>query len=269
MNSLEISTDISSHLHYMRLGSGPAMMLLHGFPENGTLWQSIGERLAKDFTVIIPDIPGAGQSSLDAETVSLEEIADSLKGILDKEQISSILLVGHSMGGYITMAFAEKYPSMVAGISLVHSSAGADGEEKKETRRKSISLIRKGGKKPFVQQMVPALFSEGFKQHNHGVIERQIERGLMLKDESMVAFYTAMMNRPDRIANLKGTDMPVQWIIGKEDSVVAPSAVMQQCSLANVNFVSIYPGCAHMSMLEQPDKLYSDLKEFGIFCYKE
>src|SRR5690606_25097329 len=108
------------------------------------------------------------------------------------------VMVGHSMGGYIALAFAEKYPKVLKGLSLVHSTATADTEEKKETRRKSIALIEKGGKDAFVKGMIPNLFSNHFKGAHPEIIQKQIEQGQKLKAESMVGFYTAMINRPDR-----------------------------------------------------------------------
>ncbi|RYZ55916.1 MAG: alpha/beta hydrolase [Sphingobacteriales bacterium] len=267
MRSYTIQSAISSNLHFRKSGEGPVVMLLHGFPSNGQLWEDTGNRLSSRFTVIIPDIPGSGSSTLDKEDVSLEDMAHALKEICVSAGIEKLVVVGHSMGGYISLAFHELFPDLVAGLSLVHSSASADNDEKKETRRKSIRLIENGGKRPFVEQMIPALFDEGFARENPGLVKRQIAEGMQLSERSMVAFYKAMINRPDRTSNLPGATIPVQWIIGESDKVIPVSTAMEQCQLASVNFVSVYQNTGHMSMLEKPDTLYGDLEKFIEHCF--
>lgn len=130
-----IHTDQFPCLAYRKFGEGPVIVLLHGFPENGNLWRDIWPALAKHNTVIIPDLPGSGESTFANEDLSIEHLAESVKLILDKEGIDEIVLAGHSMGGYIALAFAEKYPVMLRGLSLIHSTAAPDSDEKKKTGR--------------------------------------------------------------------------------------------------------------------------------------
>jgi len=158
----EISTPVSSTVYYCKMGSGPAVVLLHGFPESGTLWQNIWHELAASYTVIIPDFPGSGKSVLEKET-SIAEMAECVNDIMNNEGIDSAVIAGHSMGGYVAFAFADMYPGKVKGLTLVHSTPEADDDEKIKTRLKSIELIRKGAKNTFITHMVPNLFSENFK----------------------------------------------------------------------------------------------------------
>ena len=268
MEHIDIRTDHFPNIHYRKTGSGPVVVLLHGFPEDGELWDNVYPALSGQYTVIIPDIPGSGQSTLGGEEVSMDSLADGITAILSHEKIEEIVLAGHSMGWYIAMAFAASHRPWLKGLSLVHSSAASDTEEKKETRRKSIELIRKGGKEPFVKGMITNLFSASYKEQNEDVLEKHVQKGLELPADSMIAFYNAMINRPDRTSILKELNIPVQWIIGKEDGVIPMNAALQQSKLANVNFVSVYNGCGHMSMVEQPERLANDLKEFISYCYK-
>lgn len=255
-------------LSYVKTGSGPAIILLHGFPESGSLWRYVWPQLSENFTVIVPDLPGSGDASFNGDSLSIEQLAESVKQVVDNEGISEMIMVGHSMGGYVALAFADLYGNSLKGLSLVHSTAAADNDEKKEARRKSIALIEKGGKDAFIRQMVPALFSKAFKEGKPDVLEQEIERGLQLDGKSMVAFYNAMINRPARITTLEKASYPIQWIFGEEDTIVPPEKVMQQSTLADVNFVSVYSGCAHMSMLEDPERLADDLNDFGGYCFK-
>lgn len=255
-------------LAYRRSGSGPALVLIHGFPENGTLWQKIWTALSESFTLIIPDLPGSGISAYSGnEPFSVELMARSVQLMLEHAQITQAVFAGHSMGGYVALAFADLFPGYVKGVSLVHSSAYADTEEKKELRRKSIAIIRKGGKEIFVRQMVPNLFAPYTQKHFPERIEEQTQSSLTLPAESLVNFYNAMINRPDRTQLLTGAAFPVQWIIGKDDTAVPPQQGLQQSFLTNVNFVSVYNNCGHMSMIEHPDLLTRDLKEFTHYCF--
>lgn len=249
---------------YRKIGKGPAIVLVHGFPENGYLWHNIWTELATSgFTVIIMDLPGAGMSTFEGENISMEEMGDSIKAIMDNEGVDKAAIVGHSMGGYVAMAFAERYHSHVAGLSLVHSVASADNEEKKQTRQKAIELMRNGKKETFIRQMIPGLFAEVYKKERPQAIEQQIERGVALETKAMIAFYTAMMNRPDRTRILEEADFPVQFIIGEDDNVIKIEAAMKQATLPKTNFISVYADCGHMSMLEKPGNLVKDLVNFN------
>jgi pimeloyl-ACP methyl ester carboxylesterase len=268
-NIKEIHTSKFPSLTYRRIGEGPALVLLHGFPASGKLWHKIWPELSKHFTVIVPDLPGAGGSKFSGGGVSVEDMAESVNEILMDCDIDKAIIAGHSMGGYTALAFAEMYGDKVKGLSLVHSFAGADSEEKKETRRKSIALMEKPkGKETFIRQMIPNLFSKAFKEEHPEVLEEEIENGIQLEVKAMVSFYNAMINRPDRTKVLVEAGFPVQFIIGKEDKAIPIDIAAQQSTLSNRTFVSIYTDCAHMGMLEQPEKLTRDLKEFADFCNK-
>lgn len=261
-----ITTKHFPALAYRRYGQGPALMLLHGFPASGSLWDGLMPRLSQYYTLLIPDIPGSGSSKLDGEAISMEELATIVPVILDDAGIEKCVLAGHSMGGYISLAVAEAFPKRLSGLLLVHATALADDEAKKEKRAKSISLIRKGGREEFIRGMIPALFSESFRSANPGAVAALKEEGLKLPPESMIAFYGAMMNRPDRSAVLREIPCPTGWILGREDTTIPWQSCLQQTALPRVSFVRLYDNCGHMGMIEQPEALTRQLIRFSDYC---
>ena len=140
---------------YRKIGNGPAVILVHGFGEDGNIWKNQEEILSEKYTLILPDIPGSGgQSDLLSEKdhpVQISDYAESIKEIIDEEKLESFILIGHSMGGYIALAFAEKYPGILKALGLFHSSAFADSEEKKATRTKAIEFIHEHGSEAFLK----------------------------------------------------------------------------------------------------------------------
>lgn len=267
MESILLSTEKFSSLHYLRYGQGFPIVLIHGFPESGTLWNNLGKMLAEHFTLIVPDLPGAGSSRTTSEHLSMEDMAEVIAAILQREGFPGAVIAGHSMGGYVALAMAALYPHLIKGLSLVHSTAKADSEEKIQTRLKSIQLIRKGGKEAFVKGMIPNLFSEQFRQRNPDVIAEQIDRAMDMDGDSMISFYNAMIKRADHTNSLMKLPFPVQWIVGAKDALIPLKDALAQCHGADVNFVSLYEDCGHMSMLEAPDALANDLAVFADYCY--
>lgn len=264
-----ITTKYFPALAYHRCGKGPAVMLLHGFPASGRLWRDVADHLAQSFTVLIPDTPGAGDSRLEGEVATIEELATMVPAVLDDAAIDRCIIAGHSMGGYISLAAAAHYADRLSGLSLVHSTAAADDEEKKIKRSKSITLIRKGGAQEFFQGMVPALFSESYKQAHPEAAQQWIAEGMKLSPETMIAFYNAMMIRPEHSDMIRSVPFPMQWILGKEDVQIPWQSCLQQSSLPDVSFVTLYDECGHMSMLEQPERLINDLRRFIDYCVQK
>jgi pimeloyl-ACP methyl ester carboxylesterase len=262
----EISTVVTSRLSYRKMGSGPVVFLLHGFPESSPLWRNIWDELSRSFTLFMPDFPGSGNSVLEKDT-GIGDMADCVKSIMDTEGISKAVVAGHSMGGYVAFAFAAKYLERVQGLSLIHSIPLPDDEEKKKNRLKSIDLVQKGAKKAFVSQMIPNLFSESFKHSNPAVVEEQVQQALEISEEGLINFFRAMIARSDQTNVLDKAVFPVQWIIGKEDNIISHKKILEFCFRSGINFVSFYNSCGHMSMFEAPGQLTKDLVAFINYSY--
>jgi pimeloyl-ACP methyl ester carboxylesterase len=242
----------SSKIFYRTVGAGKPVVLIHGFAEDGEVWKNQIEFLKDYFFLIIPDLPGSGQSEL-IKDMSIEGMAEVIKAILLNEETETCSMAGHSMGGYITLAFAEKYPEMVTSAGLVHSSAFADSEEKKANRLKSIEFVKKNGAYEFLKAVIFDLFSETWAAANPETIERQVEKSKNFTDEAIIAYYQAMVNRPDRTHVLKNFPKPILFIIGEHDKAIPFEQSMQQCYLPNLSYIHILRNSAHMGMLEEAD----------------
>ncbi|MFT3827300.1 MAG: alpha/beta hydrolase [Chitinophagaceae bacterium] len=237
-------------LFYRITGQGRTVILVHGFGEDGTVWHEQAQFLGKDFQLIIPDLPGSGQSAL-ASDVSMECMAETLKLLLDELEITSCVMIGHSMGGYVTLAFAEKYPEMLEAFGLFHSTAYADSEEKKVNRRRSITFIRQHGSDKFMEQSIPNLFSNEFKQEHPAAISNMIDQYRNFLPDALVAYYEAMIERPDRVAVLTSFPRPILFVMGASDTAVPIQQGLQQCYLPHISQVEILKNSGHMGMMEE------------------
>lgn len=283
----------NASIHYRVFGSGRPVILVHGFGEDGRIWDKQVEFLQDRFQLIVPDLPGSGRSNMIPD-MSIEGMAELIKWILDAEHSSAnllrsplqgaegVVLIGHSMGGYITLAFAEKYPSSLHSFGLLHSSAFADSEEKKAARRKSIECIEKNGAHEFLKTAIPGLFlmgqdgsqlSDPLKPEassNRGLtalshpdpIADLVEKGRAFSPQALICYYEAMINRPDRSSVLKTFPGPVLFIIGKHDKAVPFEHCMKQCHLPSQSHIHILSESAHMGMLEQYGLVNNVLLDF-------
>jgi pimeloyl-ACP methyl ester carboxylesterase len=257
----------SGSISFRSAGSGTPVVLLHGFPEDGALWRDVAPQLAADCTVLIPDLPGAGDSDGTGKAaLTMESMADAVVKGLQLRGHDSAVIVGHSMGGYVGLAIAERHPEFLQGLALVHSTATADSDEKKDQRRKTARLLRGGGKSLFVKASIEGLFAPAFKEAHPGIVSEQVERGLAIDEEALAQYTEAMSVRPDRRALLSDCKKPIQWIVGDCDSLLPVDLLMQQVPLPSVSFLVLYRGCGHLSPLEAPDRLAADLSRFVAYC---
>lgn len=245
----------NSKVYYKTKGQGQPILLLHGFGEDSSVWDSLIEELSANYLLIIPDIPGSGESELlTGNDISISDYADCIKTILDKESVSSCTLIGHSMGGYIVLALTEKYEKMINGLGLFHSSALADDEEKKTSRRKAIEFIKANGGYAFLKTSLPGLFSDRYKAEHPEVVDAFVEFSKSFTDEALIQYYTAMINRPDKTQVLKTFPRPVLFIIGEKDVAIPFAASMKQCHLPKISDINILPEVGHLGMIEEPEK---------------
>ena len=240
-------------IFYRTEGIGKPIMLLHGFGEDETIWNRQINPLSEKYYLIIPDIPGSGQSEMLEGKCTMEDYAEVIKAIADKENVSQFSLIGHSMGGYITLAFAEKYPGLLNSFGLFHSSAFADDENKKDTRRKGIDFIQKNGSEAFLKTSVPNLFSEQTKKERPELINQLLTIGKNISAGALVQYYEAMILRPNRISVLKSFLKPILFIIGKYDNAVPLDISLQQCHLPSKAVIHILHHSGHMGMWEEDE----------------
>jgi pimeloyl-ACP methyl ester carboxylesterase len=251
-------------LHYRDIGSGEPVLMLHGFAEDGAVWEKVAEGMGANVRLLIPDLPGSGRSSLLAVT-TIETMAAAVKGILDKEGIERCILIGHSMGGYIALAFAEAYPERLSAFGFFHSTAYADTEEKKAGRVKSIAFIRDHGVAPFIRQSIPNLFAPETREDRPGLVEDMISRYRCFSADALAAYLEAMMRRPDRVSVLARSGVPVLFIVGEKDQVVLPEQALPQVSVPALSDLHILPMAGHMGMLEEPAAGAAIIKSFVNF----
>jgi pimeloyl-ACP methyl ester carboxylesterase len=247
---------------YTVSGEGKAVILVHGFGEDGTIFRQQNAFLQQYAKVIIPDLPGSGLSPLNSLLVSIDDYADCIYALIQHENITGCIMLGHSMGGYITLSFAEKYDSSLTAFGFIHSTAFADSEEKKANRQKGIEFIETHGAYSFLKTSIPNLFSPISKEAFPDEIASLIEQGRHFTGEALQQYYRAMINRADKTQLLKNTPLPVLFIIGKDDVAAPLKDVEQQMHLPACSYIHILENVGHMSMLEAPDILNALLLQF-------
>jgi pimeloyl-ACP methyl ester carboxylesterase len=257
-------------LFYRSTGSGQIIVLLHGFGEDSTIWKNQFNAFA-GYHLLIPDLPGSGRSEM-IEDMSIEGLAETVKEMIVHETASlffkegepgSVIVVGHSMGGYITLAFAEKYHQMLKGFGLFHSTAYADSDEKKQTRQKGIEFIQKNGAYSFLKTSIPNLYSTITKEKNPSLIAQQIEASHNFSDAALVSYYMSMIARPDRTNVLKQTHLPVLFVLGKLDNAVPLQDGLQLAHLPNLSYIHILEKSGHMGMIEEREEANRILKNYA------
>ena len=247
-------------LYFHDHGSGITVILLHGFAEDHQVFGKLAASMT-GYRVIIPDLPGSGKSAL-TSNLSIDSMAEDVAAIIHHEKIVNPVIIGHSMGGYITLALEEKYPMLSKAFGLFHSSAFPDSEEKKNTRRKNIRFIQSHGTLEFLKQATPALFSEAFKSAKPVVIDELIENYREFNPQALIAYYEAMIERPDRSSVLINTSKPVLFIIGKHDNAIPFEDSMKLCHLPALSYIHILDHTGHMGMIEEPENCINILKNF-------
>lgn len=244
--------------------------MIHGFGEESDVWKNQIEFLKNKFQLIIPDLPGSGKSEM-IDDMSMEGMAEVIKTILDSEfpKIPPSTgggfrgaMIGHSMGGYILLAFVEKYWNHLNAFGLFHSSAYPDSEEKKAVRRKAIEFINQHGAFEFLKTTTPNLFSPKTKDERPELINEQISGLSNFSPAALVSYYKAMMQRPDRTEMLQKAAMPVLFIMGKYDNAVPLEDGLEQCHLPEKSYIHILHQSGHMGMLEEADASNSILEKF-------
>ena len=255
-------------VHYREEGRGEPLVLLHGFCESMEIWDEFVKALSSNFRVITPDLLGHGKSDVPSQmggsgeyVATMEMQAEGVNEVLKACNVERFTVVGHSMGGYTGLAFAELFPGKVKGLCLFHSSAMADTEEKKLDRNRAIEVVKRD-KVAFVEGMVPKMFAPSNLDRMRGDVERVLTIAKNNPQNGFVAALAGMRDRKDLQHILECVDYPVLFIIGKDDLLIPTDKMLPQIVKPKHSEVLMLNGVGHMGFYEAKDETLFAIEKF-------
>lgn len=233
-------------------GKGTTVLFLHGFLENQTMWNAFIPELSKKHRVITIDLLGHGETGCLGYVHTMEDQADMVHHVLHELKIRKAILIGHSMGGYVALAFAELYPDNMKGLFLLNSTSRADSEERKINRDRAIVAVKQNYTN-FVRMSIANLFSENNRERLEEQIEKVKLEALKTPLQGIVAALEGMKIRKDREVILHFAPYPIHLVLGKNDGVLNYDDNLDQIENTKVELTTFPDG--HMSHIENQEEL--------------
>lgn len=228
------------------------IVLLHGYLESLDVWDEFTALLAPSVRVIAIDLPGHGVSEVKGEIHTMEFLADTVRAALDTIGVERVVLVGHSMGGYVALEFLRKYPERLNGLVLFHSTPNADSEKKREDRLREVALIE-GGKKELIAKSFPHV---GFAPQNRFRLTRYIqelsEQIAMTEDEGIIAILKGLRERHDLNETMRTSSVPQLILLGRHDEYITPEVADALVAAQPQAQVVWLENSGHMGFFEEP-----------------
>lgn len=248
-------------LHYRVQGSGPWVVLIHGFIESIEIWNELAAVLAEKFSVLMVDLPGHGRSGLNDEEQTIPLMASGVRAVMASLEINECILCGHSMGGYVSLEIAREISQKIKGLILFHSHAAPDDEKAKENRNRTISLVKLNHTN-FIHSFFPDLFAESNRERLSVQIERLRNRAASTSSKAIISALSAMREREGTFDVLMNASFPVMFIIGKDDSRMPYDKLIAQSMLTLHAEILLLAHVGHMGMLEAPHVIFPAINDF-------
>ena len=246
-------------LAYLDIGKGDkTILLIHGFGEDYRIWKNQIEFLSKHYRIIATNLPGVHCKPLaihHSQAPSIRMYVAVLHDLMHHLHIEQYYIVGHSMGGYIGLSFADDYVNHVKGLLIFHATTYEDNEAKKTSRMKVAEFIQEWGVSKYLETAIPNLFSDAFKKANPATIQDIIDNGLGIGQEAMVQFVFAMRNRKASTHLLQQTLLPIWMIVGDADIAVPIQDSLEQIKLLPSSNSLVLKNVGHMGMFEATDQV--------------
>ncbi len=231
---------------YEELGQGEPVVLLHGLALDGSIWNEVVRLYSDQARFIVPDLRGHGKTETGDSNESLEQIADDLLALVNYLHLDKFTLAGHSMGGYISLVFAEKYPERLDGLIMVTSNAHADPPEKREARFSQAELAIGSGMAALAETLAQKFTSPAeIRQQVIPIIEKTDPRGFKNAQH-------AIGSRKNQFSVLENLTTPVLAIAGSDDQLMKPEVAIKMAQISRFGKAVVLPGVGHLPMLEAP-----------------
>ena len=248
-------------------GKGPALVLLHGFTECSAIWNDFAKNISAEYRVICIDLPGHGKSDVLGETHSMELMSDAVLHVLNYLKIEKCVLIGHSMGGYVSLAFTENYPEKLSGLGLFHSTVFADSEEVIKNRLRTNAIV-KSNHVGFLNEFIPSLFAPQNILKFANEIKQLKKTASEITANGIIAANAGMAGRSDKSKLLKNLNIPVLFIGGKNDSRIPLERMMQQIQIPKKSYSLLLENVGHMGFIEDTEATIAFVIQFLQACFK-
>lgn len=253
-------------VHYRVEGKGRAIVLLHGFLGSLQIWENLLPDLSKRYKVVMIDLPGHGETENFGYVHKMDLMAEAVKAVLHELQLRRYVLIGHSMGGYVTMAFAEKYMDNLRGVILFHSTAVADSEEKKADRDKAIKVAKRNKDKYLKESLKKLFFPANIKKHPE-LLAKATNIANATSVQGIVAAIEGMKQRRNTEVVLQFCHCPVMFIAGLHDLLIPLELHQHQFDLPPVHELLLLEHSAHMGFYEEPETVTKGMLPFLRNCF--
>lgn len=255
-------------LHYRDEGREheQVLVLLHGYLQNLDVWSSYVLSYMRSMHVITIDLPGHGYSECFYEVHTMDFMARAVKAVLDDAHVEQCVMVGHSMGGYVALAFADLFPHHLRGLGLLHSHALADTDAIVERRMATCEQVCQN-RASYVVSFIPSLFDASKRDEIDQEIKDLRDQCLETKTESIIAAQRGMASRPSRLHVLQNLEVPILFIYGKNDPRISVELALAQAMMAHHAEVLILDHVAHMAHIEERDYVRPRIHNFVTTCY--
>jgi pimeloyl-ACP methyl ester carboxylesterase len=249
-------------LKYNDNGSGKVIVLLHGYLEASQSWGQFAVKLANNYRVLAIDLPGHGLSETCGTIHTMEYMAKAVSFILDRLKIDHINLIGHSLGGYVALAFLELFPEKLDSICLFHSHPFPDGNETIEKRKREIQIVNAGKKNLMYPDNVTKMFADVNVIKFRTSLEYAKKIASCTPGDGIIAVLNGMMQRPSRTDLLEKGIVPFLWVLGRLDNYINCDAVTSKINLPDNAIVLILEESGHMGFIEEEDRSLKEVTRF-------
>jgi pimeloyl-ACP methyl ester carboxylesterase len=247
-------------------GKGRTVVLLHGFLGSHKIWEKTVKELSTSYRVIAIDLPGQGATPSFGYAHSMELMAKCVKGVMDHLRLKKYVMVAHSMGGYLALAFADLFPDNLKGLCLFHSTAYPDSPEKKADRLRAVSAV-KANRNIFTRNTIKSLFAAKNLKYLKAEIAFATGIAKATSKRGIVAALYGMKDRPGRDIILGLVEYPIMMVIGEYDNVLPPEQLLEQAKTIKNGTVLYLEHDGHFGFLESPAECHKALRKFLRKCY--
>jgi pimeloyl-ACP methyl ester carboxylesterase len=249
-------------IHFTDSGRGEAIVLLHGYLESSEIWNGFASELSLQFRIISVDLPGHGLSDVYGEVHTMEFMADVLKELIDYLGLNKVFMTGHSLGGYVTLAFLGLYSERLNGYCLFHSQPFADTPEAIEKRKREIDIVKMGKKNLMYPDNVTRMFGPSNLEKFAVELQRSKDIASHIPGEGIIAVLNGMMIRPSRLSFMEEGKVPCLWILGTMDNYIPCEVIQSKVKLpANAEIV-VLKNSGHLGFVEEEKLSVKIVSEF-------